>query len=164
MSFASDYANELNRYRAIAQKALKQSYQELASLMKEKYREMYRETVKEWYGDYSPLFYSRTGSLYDIFNFDYDEDQAYIGYDTELLHHPSLDETVFTIGYHGGAKHNGGIYWRTPHPYYTHWGREAASSPSPYYSAEDKMQEYEDTQMEEDFNNIFIKNLNNMLA
>ena len=41
--------------------------------------------------------------------------------------------TVFKEGWHGGAKHEGVMRYRTPIPYYTYWGKEAVRSQfSPY--------------------------------
>lgn len=155
-----ELVNSIAGLRKKLEEAARQSVLELSEVIESKYTDMYNETVEDFYGSYSPLFYDRTWSLYNILKIDYNEHRMLIDFDTDQLQHSSLDNTVFLLGYHGGAMHNGGYYWRTPHPYYTRWGRMAERTNSPYYDIEEKMREYESSEIYDDFEEIFSRNFN----
>lgn len=165
MGAITDQIESLRKsFKSAYKQAYKLSIVELAQLIKEKYERMYEETVDDFYGSYSPIYYDRTWSLYDMLDIEADDRHMRIEFDTDVLPHPSLDDTLFVGGYHGGASHNGGIYWRTPHPYYTRWGRPAYRTSSPYYDIDNKMTEYESSEMESDFAMILENNIDNLLG
>ena len=71
-----------------------------------------------------------------------------------------LYKTVFKEGWHGGAKHNGGMFYRTPIPYFKYWGKEATrSSMSPYEKFKERWYKYEDTTFESDLRRILNKHI-----
>ena len=91
---------------------------------------------------------------------------------------------AFERGYHGGADHGdyssypvsdpddsgftishrphpnpGTPYWRTPHPWYTHWGQPAARSTPPADVFMEKKEEYLSGEMLMEFKNLLFNNL-----
>lgn len=120
-----------------------------------KIREIFRQAVQDFYDDYTPQFYNRTGGLFDILDVHFNAD-GFVGYENiEDLYNKGklhtdrnggdLFKKVFEYGYHGGAASgdfhpNPGIpYYRKPpegnsagiRPW-VRWGRAAErTSPSP---------------------------------
>ena len=140
------------------------SIRELNDHKSDLYTQLYEEAVDEFYGAYSPNIYSRTWSLYGLAEFESTDEYFEIDFDESQMSAPSeyLMDTVFASGYHGGALHDGVYRYRKPHPYYTHWGRAAIQTTSPYTLIKSKIQEYESSQMQDDFNDIFYRNFNDL--
>lgn len=126
--------------------------------MNEKYPKKYAEelylvgdnVITEWYSTYDPIFYNRSGSLYNAFKIDIGKDNGNIEFDSSLMGgNDIIFENSFMNGYHGGAikgpgHPNPGIpYWRTPiqpiERRFKEWGRPALRSFSPYYRMISKM-------------------------
>ncbi len=104
-----------------------------------KAKEIIDMAVNEFYGAYGPIYYDRNGELGSFaypqvigggqeFSFQLG---AEFGDDYHRIGNQYIYNVVFRQGYHGGAKHNGGYYWRTPIPYFTYWGRRAVKTTSP---------------------------------
>lgn len=111
----------------------------------------YKECANEWYGAYSPeIFTGRTYALRDdVFMVTgRGKDYLDIDYNSGANVGGGSFDAMFKEGYHGGAAHNGGYYWRKPVPYYKYWGRPAVSTASIYSLYEAKVpevcQEYSD--------------------
>lgn len=111
----------------------------------------YKECADEWYNARPPeVFEGRTYALRDeVFMVtDRGKDYLDIDYNSGAYVGGGSFDAIFKEGYHGGASHNGGYYWRKPHPYYRYWGRPAESTASIYSLYEAKVpevcQEYSD--------------------
>lgn len=115
--------------------------------MNKRYPKKYKEelemigddVITQWYSTYDPIFYNRSGDLYDAFRVNLDGVNYRVDFDSSLMDgNEYIFENSFMKGYHGGAisgdgHPNPGIpYWRTPHPWYYEWGRPAFRSFSPY--------------------------------
>lgn len=125
----------------------------------QRYRELFKETIDEFYNDYTPIDggYDRTYSLYNILivNKDKDGRMSTLGFDESAMTtfrskyingsddpKDGLYYQVFVQGWHGGAdKDNvnnnhpdpGKPYWRTPIPKFDAWGGPAKiADESPY--------------------------------
>ncbi len=102
--------------------------------------------VNEFYGSYAPNLYGRTGGLKTFakpeivgsedFVFQFGPEYGSGSYDAGLEY---IFIKVFMLGWHGGADSgpnhpsSGVPYWRTPYPYYRHWGKQATKAPSSPY-------------------------------
>jgi len=115
---------------------------------------IFRTFIEEFYASYSPKYYTRTGSLYDVYNVKANGtkiswESPYIYPGGHRLGGKALYQYVFQSGYHGGAPygkpdadgnpHPGYMAWRlyppnvhSQEPPYIYWGNPAAQMfPSP---------------------------------
>lgn len=105
-------------------------------MVDEKLRQSYKETIVKFYAGYSPKFYHRSRSLYDLIQTKIGNDSLAVDFDPSKMTayrsgyngEDGLYDLVFREGWHGGAKH--GDYTRlhyghadgfwtvlfTPHP------------------------------------------------
>ena len=126
------------------EEASHKAYREFAIFQKRKIKDMFHKAVEDFYGDYSPEFYDRNESLYDILHirtgmygmasYDSYEDLYDSSKMTTDRKGGSLFEKVFEQGWHGGAESGDGHpkpgtpYYRTPESVYSRWGRMANRS------------------------------------
>lgn len=107
-------------------------------------KKIIRSSIRQFYAAYTPAFYHRRYSLYQMARPVIEEELFYIllGGDLSGFSH-RIDENYiyvnsFKEGFHGGAisgkyhPNKGTPYWRTPHPDYTSWGWPASQTTSPY--------------------------------
>ena len=133
-----------------------------------KVSEIYEDVIWDFYGDKSSRYYVPRGSLYNLFDCKTDGECLIMNFKPENF--PSrtgyagedgLYQTVFREGWHGGAKHNGSLLYRTPYPYYTYWGSPAEhASISPLEDFRQRWYHYEDTEFEADLNKTINKYIN----
>ena len=138
--------------------------------VEKKLKEFFEISVINFYSNYPNPKYVRRGSLYNLFRtrrdgnaliywFEPSEFPSRTGYTDE----DGLYTTVFLEGWHGGAKHDGKILYRTPIPTYKYWGDEAVRAPySPYDSFIALKEDYEKHGFRKDYRNIWITHLNNV--
>ena len=95
--------------------------------------------ITDWYSAYDPIYYDRLGRLYDAYKVELNGLNYEVIFDSSLIGGNDLIfENSFMSGYHGGSSKGknhpapGIPYWRTPHPFYSEWGRPALRSFSPY--------------------------------
>lgn len=116
--------------------------------MNKKYPQKYRDEaymvcdsiITDWYSQYDPIFYNRSGSMYKMFEVKTNGTKLIVDFDGDSL--DGLNKYIYDIafvgGYHGGADKGAnhprpGIpWWRTPIPEFSEWGRPAKKSFSPY--------------------------------
>lgn len=143
---------------------------ELFDTLKEELSNIYRETIDEFYDAYTPDFYARNESLYDLIQFTESQDELGWSFYPERATRLQRDNgTVYKLsflyGWHGGASgedHNhenvSTPHWRTPYPWlwkhygtsvrkrrpsgYYRYGREAFHSDSPYETWETRRTDY----------------------
>lgn len=140
----------------ISEETVKKTYIEFGDYQQRRLESLFEEAVRQFYDAYSPSFYSRSESMYDVLNLQKNGDGLIIYDDVmDLLDRTKMTvdrkggdlfNKVFVEGWHGGAEGindalaerygahpSPGIpYYRTPHPYYTRWGKQAFRSESPY--------------------------------
>ena len=167
--------------------AIKNTWQEFFISVEHNIREIFNDVVSAFYDDYASPDYTRSRSLYDLLVTEIGERGDYLkiwfdptrmttfrsGYDGE----DGLYDQVFRRGWHGGsdrissdkiAKYGahpkpGTPYWRTPVPFYTHWGKPAKISKiSPLDDMRRRVAEYEKYAMQSEFLRIWNKHKNNI--
>ena len=123
-------------------------------------KQIFNEAVDNFYSSYNPEIYERQFDLYNVLSLrlnNYGEviNDTYEEFFDPTDMHPdrrghyhwdgaggfeSLFDLTFMSGYHGGAADSedgthpltGIPYYRTPHPYYSHWGESAVHSIAPF--------------------------------
>lgn len=169
-NWLTDYVEDItNDTVEKMQDAVEDFKKEFFPLQVENVKEIYREVISDFYNEISEndRTYMPRGSLYRLFscttnykclNMDFHPElfKSRTGYAGE----DGLYTTVFKEGWHGGARHNGGMFYRTPIPYFTYWGKEATrSSMSPYEKFKERWYLYEDTTFESDLRRILNKHI-----
>lgn len=144
--------------------AVDASWPEFFEVLEGRAQEMFDESVSEFYNSYSPEFYGRTGSLYEVMTTIRTDESLTLSFIPSNATVMNNGDTVYGLafkhGWHGGATAPDGVMrYRTPYPYYKHWGRPAVHSSSPYETLKAKVEGY-DTQAL--FNSIVRKNLGNI--
>lgn len=161
--------NIINNIKESIERETPKIENEVLDLVENKLTEFYKISVMSFYNSYPNPIYERRGSLYNLFKtkregntlkywFEPSEFPSRTGYVGE----DGLYTTVFKEGWHGGAMADDGVMrYRTPIPYYTHWGKEAVQSQfSPYETFIALKEDYEKHGFKKDYRNIWIKNLN----
>jgi len=180
-----DYESYYERYLQSVQTRVREAVnREMKNVWKEffitadaRVREIFNDVVQNFYGSYSTTAYDRNESLYDLLQTEVTDDSFSLwfepgnmtafrsGYSGE----DGLYDQVFRRGWHGGAgsgdghPDNGTPYWRTPVPYFTHWGRPAEIAPiSPLDDMILRIEDYQQNEMQADFNSIVASHLGNL--
>lgn len=165
LSQLGDYvANEIKKIRDSAEKACKQSLEqaidaadeEAIPIEMETIKDIFRDSIERFYDSYSPKYYSRNRSLFDIAELERINGGFRANLDSSAVT-PFRDggdgvyELVFKKGWHGGAMGKADIRkyapssmsWRTPYGYYTYWGDKATRADiSPWEDFAKKAREY----------------------
>ncbi|MFR7913736.1 hypothetical protein [Eubacterium ramulus] len=160
---------------------------DVLNLVDDKLNEFYDKSISTFYGDYSPVFYSRkgTGGMSDMFktkkegtslSFWFDEHQmvSRTGYSGE----DGIYKTVFIEGWHGGSGKNGNMSYPvayedgSPKPYNGKykpyddcrygWVPAARAPISPYNNFIDQKENYEKNGFRKDYRDIWISHLKNI--
>lgn len=152
------YAEEVEKIVGEEMKdAENKTYSEFGTYQERVITKIFNDAVNQFYADYNPQYYHRTKGLFDVLDIKFDSrGVVLIGEYGDLLYNPdrlhtdrnggSLFDKVFKEGWHGGAEtissdkvaiwgthpDDGIPYYRTPVPYYTHWGERAIQTESPY--------------------------------
>lgn len=162
--------------------AIQKGGKDFLILYKSKIETMFKEVIDDFYSGYEPKFYTpkngggRKKRLYKLLNIVIGNDYIQLSFDeSQLLYRDGsgggenhLYQTVFRKGYHGGAETGNGIggshpnpgvaYWRRPVPGYWRWGQPAKKEKiSPLDAFNMKLDEYEETQMQKDYDNACSK-------
>lgn len=179
--FSAWYSQYLEDLKAKAkqelQKALANTMRDYFALAEDRVKTIFNETVQDFYGSYTPMYYDRNESLYDILETSADDTSLSIGFDPGKMTsfrsgysgEDGLYDQVFRRGWHGGAGSGEGHpapgkpYWRTPIPQFYNWGDEApVAAVSPLEDFKRRLADYEDSQMQSDFNKIWAIHYNNI--
>lgn len=156
--------------------AIRQSVQDVFPKIEQRGQEMFMHTIHEFYGSYNPIYYARTGSMYDLLHIEFSDKTVNWGYDPEKMQTSNgslsadgLYDFAFIKGWHGGAPggpnhpSSGVPYWRRPYGSYKVWGSPAAVSASPYEAFEQEFNEYLDNEATEEIQSIFNAYLSRIL-
>ena len=105
------YLQNLERkIQRAADRAIEQTDRELIDQIEEELKTMYRNIIEEWYAGYSPEFYQRSYSLYDLLEFQRDGGNLSWEFVPENITPfergggaEGAYEHAFRYGWHGGA-------------------------------------------------------------
>ena len=138
------------------------------------YKNIIDEMIKDYYYDYSPIYYRRQYSLYQAYKIyntskaiDIDFDAQYMEAE-HRINNEYIYKWMFEEGYHGGARHKMTrdgettyMQWRTPHPLavasgnavgppYRRWSKRTVyRSASPYDRINMALDKYDKTKKNE---------------
>ena len=158
------------KVKSAVRRALHDTWADFFILVDEKVQSMFNSVVQDFYSDYSPEFYKRNESLYELMRTEVNNDSLTIWFDPSRMTtfrsgydgEDGLYDQVFRHGWHGGAGSGDGHpsqgtpYWRTPIPYYNRWGYSAAvASTAPLDDIRNRVADYEKYEMQADFNRIW---------
>lgn len=147
---------------------------EVLDEMEQDLNQIYYRIIKEFYADYSPVFYDRTGSLYDLLEVEHTSDGLSWGFESDNATafergggSEGLYEHVFRRGWHGGAtgtdKKGFTVNvpsWRYPIPWYSHWDSVAKQAPrSPLEAWEQEIDAYKTDVLPQRYNTLYHKHL-----
>ena len=169
--------NLKSKVKIAVQQALHATWADFFVVVDKRVHDIFNAVIQDFYSDYSPGYYDRHESLYEILQTEVSEDSLSIWFDPSKMTpfrsgydgEDGLYDQVFRHGWHGGAasgeKHpaTGTPYWRTPIPYYSHWGRRAAvSSVPPLEDMQRRVEDYEKYEMQADFDRAWAAHAKNI--
>jgi hypothetical protein len=174
--YSKFYENYMSKLKQQAQKAVQEAqektFSDFFAVAEEKVKKIYYETISDFYSDYSPLYYERDYSLYNLLitkkgkgYLSMSFDPALIASRTGYSGEDGLYNTVFREGWHGGAMdyNTGYMRWRKPVPYYKYWGRNAShSNISPLFDFRQRINDYQKYEYQNDYIKIWNKNKANI--
>lgn len=169
------WLEEINRrVKSTIQQAVEAARKEFLFSLEDKVQTIFNSVVQDYYASYTPTFYDRNESLYNLLQTSVKGDSLRIWFDPGAITpfrsgytgEDGLYDQVFRHGWHGGAGSGEGHpapgrpYWRTPVPYYSHWGREAdIAAISPLEDMQRRISDYEKYGIEEDLRRIVLAHL-----
>lgn len=176
--FYNDWMDKLQKKAEEAVgEAIKNAYARYFILAEEKIKSIFHTAVDHFYSSqFEPNRYQRRFSMKEILNTRVSKDSLAVSFDPSKMTYRSgydgedgLYDLVFREGWHGGAKkgpehpEEGVPHWRYPDPLYKYWGREAEREDvSPLQEIRRSWSDYEENEMQKDFNAIFNEELENM--
>lgn len=162
------------RAREAIYNAAKEAAVEVLDEMELNLQEIYRRIIDEFYADYSPDHYERTGSLYNLLDIENKEGTLDWGFESGKATSfergggsDGLYEHVFRQGWHGGSTgtdKNGYTVrvpsWRSPVQWYSHWGSVAEQAPrSPLEAWEQEVDAYKTDVLPQRYNALYQKQI-----
>lgn len=163
----NDYIDRIKtRVQEVVEQVVRETAEEFFVLVEDRIRTMFNSVVQDFYASYTPDYYDRNESLYNILQTSIKAESLKIWFDPEQMTpfrsgysgEDGLYDQVFRHGWHGGAGSGEGHpdpgkpYWRAPVPYYNRWGHEASmSSVSPLEDMKRRVDDYKQYGMKEDF-------------
>lgn len=181
VDFAAYYNNYLAslkvKVKDAVNRALRDTWADFFVVVEDKIQTMFNSVIQDFYASYSPDYYNRNESLYDILQTSVDADSLSIWFDPGRMSsfrsgytgEDGLYDQVFRHGWHGGAGSGDGHpahgrpYWRTPIPYYNRWGREASMSMvAPLEDMKRRVADYEQYGMQADFDRVWAIHAGNI--
>lgn len=170
-SYYEQYMAKLQRAAENAvREALKNTYQPLFKYTGDRMQELFQNVIEDFYNSYTPKYYGRNESLYNLLHVEVGGDGDYIsvGFEPEKMtpmRHggTGLYDQVFKKGWHGGADSGEGHpspdtpYWRTPFPDFSNWCENPAAiaAISPLDDFKRVIKEYESGEMVAEFNRLW---------
>lgn len=138
-------------------------------LVENKLTNFYKISIMQFYNDYSPIYYNRRNSLYNLFHIKregntlrYWFEPSEIPSRTGYIGEDGLYTTVFKEGWHGGAMNDGIMRYRTGINL-CEWGKPAIQSQfSPYDMFISLKENYEHNGFRKDYRNIWVSSLNSI--
>lgn len=158
------------KVKVAVKQALRDTWADFFVAVDGKIHKIFNSVIQDFYSGYSPEYYDRDESLYELLQTEVFEDSLTIWFDPSKMTslrsgysgEDGLYDQVFRHGWHGGASKGKGHpspgtpYWRAPVPYYSRWGREApVAAISPLDDMRRRVSDYEKYEMQDDFNSIW---------
>lgn len=152
----------VQKIQVAANKALDEALKDFAPYAESEITNLFKEVIDDFYNDFSPAYYHRSNSMYNIMKVNIHDKKIRIEMSGDALQYRNgsggemLYQTAFKQGFHGGAPggpghpSDGTPYYRTPYPHFIHWGRPASISPSPFEQFKTKYK----TEVEPELNTI----------
>lgn len=124
--FYKSYIKELeDKAQKVVKEAQKKSFSEYFEVVDKKIHELYKETIDEFYQDYSPRFYERNESLYNLLQTKCDDDELTMSFNPSKIKYRNgytespqsegvpggLYDLVFRQGWHGGGMVRGSMLY-----------------------------------------------------
>lgn len=117
--FYKSYMSKLQtKAKEAVKDAQKKAFSEYFEVADKKIREIYKSVITDFYRDYTPRFYDRRGSLYNLIQTKHGDDYLQIGFNPSKIAYRNgyagedgLYETVFRQGWHGGAMVHGSMLY-----------------------------------------------------
>lgn len=145
----------------------------------DKANQIVRTAIDSYYDSYDPKVYKRTESLYSVFHPEFTRTGFDLVFDeSRFKGHRADDEYIYNVmfkkGYHGGAPHNGGYYWRFPSPNIAYemgvppycvwypWG-PAVQSESPWEAIQEEWNEYANNEGKKVFLDTFCSEVKRVI-
>lgn len=172
----SDFFEEIKKdINDKIEETAKKTYKDALPIVEEDVKECWKTAIDEYYASYKPKYYERKGkesNLYNMLDTEITDKKVKIYAKSEKLGEHRVENDyifyyMFLHGYHGGAVHNDGLYWRAGYHLnkdgkdaYEHWGKRAYQSDSP----SDRFQNLLDgmgNRIGNDVSNIFYKHWSN---
>lgn len=164
----------VNRVKKQMYDAALSAAHEILDEMEQDLNRFYYDIIKDFYSDYSPVFYNRAESLYDLLVISNNQEGLTGGFDSDNATafergggSDGLYEHVFRQGWHGGAtgtdKHGMTVRvpsWREPFPWYSHWGKQAARARiSPLDAWNESLETYKSSVLPRRYQALYRKHL-----
>lgn len=187
MAKIKPYTEWLNELMGKINNAYEDTKVEYYDVIEKKMKTNYKRIIDTFYASYTPSFYNRRGSLYDLLVINRDNDGVDIGFDPSRISRrdgyndkDGLYKTVFLQGYHGGAyiseaqkflvpwtapaiQYNGDNTPWKPNPWESekiqHGWKSATRTVPPYRLWKSFIDFYNRGQYQTDFDTIWNKNL-----
>ena len=117
--FYKSYMSKLQtKSKEAVKDAQKKAFSEYFEVADKKIREIYKSVITDFYRDYTPRFYDRRGSLYNLIQTKCGDDYLQVGFNPSKISYRNgysgedgLYETVFRQGWHGGAIVHGSMLY-----------------------------------------------------
>lgn len=134
----------------VEQKAA-QASKDAVPIISKKLKKIRDDAADNFYGDYSPIFYTRNRSLEHVPIMTRDN-EGWIEYNASMFGRSANDYVLFNTlgGFHGGARSGTGHpnpgtpFWRTPFPEFVAWGDPAVSSDPPLQEVNNNIDKAQD--------------------
>lgn len=172
-----DYIEQVRqKVMAAVQKEIDQSVKDWVLKAEDRIQKMFVDTVENFYNDYTPDYYDRRESMYNLLETVTTSDGLIIRFNPEAMSfrngyagRDGLYGQVFVKGWHGGAASGedhpepGVPYWRDGRDRFRSWGLPAEIARiSPLDEMKQRVKEYEKGQAQDDFEKILYAHLNGM--
>ena len=190
--FYQSYIKKLQeKAKEAVKEAQEKSFSEYFDVAEKKIKTIYKDTITDFYNSYPDPFYDRRGSLYDLIQTKKATDYLSIWFEPSLISYRNgyagengLYDQVFRQGWHGGAnvKHRGRMLvpWSYPTLEYngetspweseiwnsksilSGWKLAEKASISPLQDFKRRIDQYQKTEYQKDYENIWNKYKSNI--
>lgn len=179
-SWYKNYIAQLTeKVRASVKIAYTLTCKEWFAKVEERVKKMFTDTIDEFYSSYTPDYYDRVESLYNILETTTISNGLSISFNPDNMTSfrngysggDGLYDQVFRKGWHGGAGQGkdhpdpGTPYWRTPVGVYKYWGRPAdVANIPPLDAIKKRVYEYNAHQKQADWDKIWMTHIQDIGA
>ncbi|MBT9788645.1 hypothetical protein GPK90_04700 [Clostridium sp. MCC344] len=190
--FYQSYMSKLQeKAKEAVKEAQKKSFSEYFTVAEKKIKNIYKETIDDFYSSYPNPFYQRRGSLYNLIKTKKTDDYLSIWFEPSLISYRNgyagedgLYDQIFRQGWHGGAdvKHRGRMLVPWSYPTLEYNGKTSPWEPeiwnsksilsgwelaerapiSPLQDFNNRLDRYQSDEYQKDYEAIWNKNKSNI--